>query len=121
MGRSALVGARTGQSSCGNFARAVTACGKIKQGRTKRMHAHTLGLLQMEPMEHTTTPTYVLYHSYLLSGIPGGWSLFFLFGNHAVVLVLWDVHIIAGWLSCVLLLLLLLLSSDDTPLICRDR
>ena len=63
----------------------------------------------MEPMEHTTTPTYFLYHSYLLSGIPGGWSLFYLSGNHAVVLVLWDVHIIAGWLSCVLHLLLLAL------------
>ena len=36
-GRSAPVVVKMGQLSCGNFARAVTACGKIKQG----LHAHT--------------------------------------------------------------------------------
>ena len=39
MERSALVEARMGQSSCGNSARAVTACGKIKETSLDELHA----------------------------------------------------------------------------------
>lgn len=93
MGRSAPVVVRMERSSCGNSARAVTACGKIEEVSLNEGHGYKA--LEVDPW--STAPPFsfivlVFYRAYQEDGVCFSSS-----GNHTVC-VLRDVHIIA-WVA----------------------
>ena len=57
MGRFAPAGVKMGQSSCGNSARAVTACGKIREASLKELHAYEASSRRV----HGTHPQLSIY------------------------------------------------------------
>lgn len=94
-----------GQSSCGNSVRAVTACGRIEDASLDDRDAYkALEIGPRNTLPLLSITILIIYQAYQEDGV-----YLFCVGTMQLCGLLRDVHIIAGWLSCVLHLLLLAL------------